>query len=179
MRNSWILILGLSLPVLGGGAGGPSSSPDPLELNRLLLEKYRYSNTKHYYRLKRDLEAFWNLPPKRQQQLRNLDRDFHQLDPQEKDRLQRVLMRYYAWYTRLPEKDQQHLDEAANWEQRLQRVKKLRYQQWLLTLPLKVQEELKGLKGKKKQMRINRLRKEQENQKRVWTRTLRFRPLPK
>src|SRR5262245_33956492 len=75
---------------------------EDLERNRRLLEKWK-AEPEHYRRLKRDLAAFYALPPERQEEIRDVDRQLHDADSATQARLWAVLERYYTWLERLPE----------------------------------------------------------------------------
>src|SRR5439155_20684814 len=95
----------LLLTVLLAGAAPAVSLPEPtpeeLEANRRLVERYR-ADPEHYARLKRDLKAFAALPPERQNRLRQLDQDLHEENAANLTRLWRVLDRYAIWLEHLP-----------------------------------------------------------------------------
>src|SRR5262249_27898704 len=61
------------------------------EENRRLLEKCRTTDPEKYARLLQELEAFRNLPPEVQDQVRKLDRDLRKEDSATRERLLDVL----------------------------------------------------------------------------------------
>jgi hypothetical protein len=184
-RHVWTVALGLTLSLLVGGAGdapGPGGplvggeSPDLLERNRLLLDKYRRDDIDHYQRLQNDLKAFWKLPPAHQERLRKLDRELHQLEPGERERLGMVLKRYTDWYARLSEEDRQRVD-AAEGRRRLRVVREIRERQFLERLPTPLREEVEKASSRKRRTKIAQIRQAERAQRRQWTGTFRVRRL--
>ncbi len=132
---------GSTPPVGAVGAGGEEPTDD-LERNVRLLRKWK-SDPEHYARLQRDLQAFHALSPDRQQQLRELDRDLHSLEPQSQHRLWEVLERYSLWYERLPEETRRRIEETTDRQERLQLIRELKEEQWLNRLPRDTRQKLK------------------------------------
>ena len=69
-------LLGAAVPVLAT----PDPAPDELDNNRRLLDHYR-ADPPHYRRLLADLRTFQALPAGRQEQMRQFDRELHELEP--------------------------------------------------------------------------------------------------
>src|SRR5205085_922617 len=67
-----LLLLTILLAGAAPAVSLPEPTPEELEANRRLLERYR-ADPEHFTRLKRDLKAFAALPPERQARLRQLD----------------------------------------------------------------------------------------------------------
>jgi hypothetical protein len=184
IRHVWTVALGLTLPLLVGGAGEPlgppgpfgGESPDLLERNRLLLDKYLRSDVDHYQRLQNDLKAFWKLPRAEQERLRKLDRDLYELDPGDRERLVMVLKRYADWHARLSEEDRQRVD-AVEGRQRLRVVREIRERQFLERIPTPEREKVEKLSPKKRRAEIARMRRAERTQRRQWTGLFRVRRL--
>src|SRR4051794_19732203 len=105
MCGRWRILGGLAfLTLVVPGVALSDPGADEVAHNRRLLERWR-ADPEHYQRLQRDLRAFWALPPERQQQLRALDRQLHDLDPAAQKRLLEALGRYAYWLERLREAD--------------------------------------------------------------------------
>jgi hypothetical protein len=135
------------------------ASKDNLEKNRQLLEAWR-RDPEHYGRLRRDLQAFLALPPERQAQMRQLDRDLHEDESALSVRRQQILERYAEWLQRLPEQDRQKVRSARDAKERLRLVQQLRDKEWVDRLPKALQDELQGLPEDKRSARVAELRKD-------------------
>ena len=128
-RPLWVILIlacGLCSLAFASSEGG-----DDLERNRRLLEKWK-ADPEHYQRLKRDLAAFYALPPERQEQLRDVDRQLHDADPATQARLWAVLERYVIWLAQRPEAERKAIEEAGD---RTAVVRGLRQREWLERLP--------------------------------------------
>lgn len=146
-----------------------SDGGDDLEHNRRLLEK-RKADPEHYQRLKRDLAAFYALPPERQEQIRDLDRQLHQADPDEQARLWAVMERYSLWLERLHEPERKAVREAKN---KIAVIRGLREKEWIERLPRAIRDELYRLPTKEQRYtRMQQLREQEQQQRVVWQRAL-------
>src|SRR5437879_2331720 len=103
MRVTRLLsLVSLALGLLAlAAASAPVTSADA-EANRRLLHEIRTSDPEHFARLRDSFDRFQAMTPQRRDQLRQLDRELHQLDPQKQAHLTHVLGEYAAWITRLP-----------------------------------------------------------------------------
>jgi hypothetical protein len=140
---------------------------DEIELNRLQLEKWKKDST-HYLRLRHNLEEFLQLPPARQEALRQLDRDLREEDSATSAKLLGVLDRYVDWLNQLPEEDRQAVLKANSDTERLQQIKQIRNREWILRQPKNVQEDLKRLQPVEQAARIAQLRKREAEFRRQW-----------
>lgn len=169
MRTTWrLLTITALLALVVHALAEEPAQEDPQavqEQNRRLLEKWR-GDPDRYARLKRDEKAFNELSPDRQHRLRKFDHDLHAEDAATQARLWAVLERYVAWLDKLPEDNRKWIEAAATTQERIDRVKYLRDQQWLARLPQKAQEELKALPEGKRPERMAQLR-QQEREKRL------------
>jgi hypothetical protein len=158
--------LAVAVPVLGVHEPGA----DELERNRRRLEEWR-ADPEHHQRLWRDLRAFYALPPERQNQMRQLDRQLHQADWFTRNRLWGVLDRYVTWLERLPEEERRQVLGTANQEERLALIRLLRERQWVERLPAGVRAELDKLPTEaQRRQRIQQLRREADKQRIRWKR---------
>jgi hypothetical protein len=162
------------------GEEGTSSSPDAtdLERNRQLLYKWK-ADPEHSARLQRDLRDFWALPESKRRQIRQLDHAFHQLDAKTQKRLWRAAERYTAWLERLPPAERQQIEETKDSQARLQLIRAIRERQWVERLPRKVREDLEKLPAEKRSTQITLLRKQERQQKLLWSRPIGAKQRPK
>lgn len=176
----------LLLPVLAflaqaaPGEEGASGTPDAaqLEHNRQLLYKWK-ADPEHYARLQRDLRDFWALPEPKRRQIRQLDLAFHQLDAKSQKRLWKIAERYTAWLERLPQAERQEIKEAKDSQERLQLVRAIRERQWIERLPRKVREDLEKMPAEERSAQIALLRKQERQQRQLWSRPLGAKQRPK
>lgn len=159
-----LLVLGIVAPVLAGE--GPD--PEQLERNTRLLQRWR-TDPDHYARLRRSLQSFSALPPQRQRQLRTLDRQLHDLDPARQRQLWEVLDRYAAWLEHLPEQERNRVLSTPP-RGRIPLIRKMREQEWLKSLPFKVQQDLLALSEEDRPRAVEELR-QQERRRRTELRT--------
>jgi hypothetical protein len=142
-----------------------------LENNRQLLQKWK-ADPEHYARLQRDLGDFWALTEAKRQQLRQLDRAFHQLDAKSQKRLWKVAEHYAAWLDRLPEDERQQIEQTQDPQERLRLIRAIRERQWIQRLPRKVREELEKLPTPERSARVVILRKQERQQRQLWSRPI-------
>jgi hypothetical protein len=172
----------LCTPVLGFVmAATPSHEAAPsavdLERNRQLLQKWK-TDPEHYARLQQDLHDFWTLPKAKREHLRQLDREFHELDDTTRKRLGKTAERYLAWLERLSEEERQHIEAAADWHEKLSRIEAIREKRWIERAPRKVREELAKLPPDERTARVTQLRKQERQQRKQWQRPLSIGPRP-
>ncbi len=149
-----------------------------LERNRQLLDKWK-ADPEHYARLQRDLRDFWALPKSKRRQIRQLDQDFHQLDAKTQRRLWQVAERYTAWLDRLPQAERQQIEQAKDSQERLQLIRTIRERQWIERLPRKVREDLEKLPPEARAAQIVQLRKQERQQRLLWSRPIGAKQRPK
>jgi hypothetical protein len=142
-----------------------------LERNRQLLHKWK-ADPEHYARLQRDLRVFWALPESKRRQIRQLDHAFHQLDAKTQKRLWKAAERYTTWLERLPQAERQQIEVAENSQERLQLIRLIRERQWIERLPRKVREDLDKLAPEERSAQIALLRKQERQQKLLWSRPI-------
>jgi hypothetical protein len=164
-----LILLAASSPRDEGTSG--DSDAASLERNRQLLQKWK-TDPEHYARLQRDLRDFWALPEAKRQQLRQLDRDFYQLNSKTQKRLWNVAEHYTAWLERLPEDERRLIEQTTNTQERLRLIRTIRERQWIERLPRKVREDLERLPAKEKTSRIALLRKQEQRQRQLWSRPI-------
>jgi hypothetical protein len=85
---------------------------------------------------------FRSYPSARQQQLRNLDQQLHNLDPAARERLSGVLESYAVWCDRLSDADRKEVLTAASPTERLDAVKRVKLRTWRASLPASDQARL-------------------------------------
>lgn len=165
-RPRWLILILIGLVAASAlGAG-----EDDLEANRRLLERWKL-DPDHYRRLQSDLAAFRALPAARQEQMRKLDRDLHELDLSAQTKLWAVLERYHRWLEQLPEEQRQRVKNASTSEERLKIIAELRQREWVDHLPEKTRRELAKLPEPRRSARIAELRKLEREQRERWTAT--------
>ncbi len=140
---------------------------DEIELNRLQLEKWK-KDASHYARLRRNFSEFLQLPPKRREAMRQLDRDLQEEDSATSARLLRILDRYVDWLLQLPEEDRRAVLQSNSDFERLQQIKQIRDREWILRQPKNVQDELKHLQPAEQAARIAQLRKREAEFRNQW-----------
>jgi hypothetical protein len=158
-------------PVLAATPAHDPSSAER-EANRQLLEKWK-TDPEHYARLQRDLRDFWTLPQTERERMRQLDKDFHQLDEKTRKRLRIALERYRLWLAELPEEDRKRIESASDGPARLQTVKDVRERQWIERLPRPVRDEVMKLQGAARTARVAQLREQERQQRKKW-----LKPIP-
>src|SRR5260221_8924530 len=126
----WVPAPAFALPLLASN----EPTAQELQVNRLLLKRWR-NDPDHYARLKRDFQAFRELPAEDQERLRRFDRELHEESPKMQERLWRVLDRYSTWLARLTPEDRRRIEEAGDSLERLFIVKEMRQKEWIYRLP--------------------------------------------
>lgn len=147
--------------------------------NKRQLEDWR-EDPNHSALLDHNLKTFWDLPRKKQEQIRRLDREIRRLPLTERKRLWRVMERYHRWLHRLGEEKRQQVNQIQDPNQRFVFVSQLRQDQWITTLPRNVQDQLNGLAKEDRSKAVNRLRQEQQDrfQRWLWGRPTKLAELP-
>jgi hypothetical protein len=148
-----------------------NSDAAPVQNNRQRLQKWK-ADPEHYARLQRDLHDFWTMPESKRQQLRQLDRAFHQLDAKTQKRLWKVADHYAAWLERLPEDDRRQIEQAKDTQDRLRVIRTIRERQWIERLPRKVRAELEKMPAKERSAQVAVLRKQERQQRQLWSRPI-------
>lgn len=167
-----LLAAALLLPLAQDAAPTPPArAAEPavidLEHNRTRLEQYR-NDPEHYARLRRDFRAFQALPPERQKQIRQLDRELHDEESATYVRLRRTLERYVDWLERLPPADRQRIEAAPTAKERVQVIHSLREQEWLATLPQAVRDRVNATPPEQRSALIAQLRQEERRREQEW-----------
>lgn len=164
MRRPWWLAV--CLACLSSLAFASAEGGDELDRNRRLLEKWK-TDPEHYRRLKRDLAAFDALPAERQAQIRDVDRQLHETDPDTQARLWAVMERYSVWMEQLPEPERRAVLEA---EDKVTVIRGLRQREWIERLPRAIRKELADLPRDKRLARINQLQLQERQHRFLWQR---------
>jgi hypothetical protein len=165
------LVLWAALTVAVPAFALADTPDDELRTNRVLLSKWR-GDPEHYARLKRDYTALQKLPPEKREQLRELDRDLRDEDPDTQARLGRVLDRFTYWLDHLPEADCARVEAAEYGAERLRIVKELREHEWIAHLPRVDQNRIHNAPQDQRPKIIAALHQEESNRRREWQATL-------
>ena len=176
-RYCWFFtpMLGLVMAATSAHEGAPETGD--LERNRQLLRKWK-ADPDHYARLQHDLHDYWALPEAKRQQLRQLDREFHELDDKTRKRLWKTAERYSAWLDRLSPDERRHIETAADWRERLSRIEEIREKRWIERAPRKVRDELLKLPPNERTIRVGQLRVQDRQRRKQWQRPLGVGPRP-
>src|ERR1700722_4864843 len=135
MRRLWLLLFVLAGLIAAAPSG--STDSDELKQNRTLLKTWSKEQPEHYLRLKNDFSAFFKLDAARQKQLRDLDKELHDLHPDKRKQLWKVMVRYKAWLDNLSDEDREKVRDAKTTAERVQVIREIRQDQWLERLPSK------------------------------------------
>jgi hypothetical protein len=146
MRGLWFLLL--VLVFLIAAAPSVSSDGDELEQNRTLLKQWRIDQPDHYQQLQDDFSAFSKMNPEQRKLIRDLDKKLHDLDPTERERLWKAMVRYKGWLDKLSKEERKKVTGADTPTERLRIVREIRQKQWVARLPLKKREKLLELQQK-------------------------------
>lgn len=119
--------------------------------------------------LRRQFAWFEAQTPARQQQLRQLNERFHQLDAETQARYTRVMQQYNAWLAKLPEVDQNAVIQAANGPERLKVIRDIREREWVATLPKVQRDEYAKLTPENRAQQVREWRAEEENRTADWS----------
>jgi len=101
------------------------------------------SEPAHHENRDKLIGVFKSFSPARQQQIRQLDQQFHELPPEEQDRLGRVLESYAVWLDRLHEVDRRRILVASNGPERLDEVRQTKEKYWQEGLSQRQKDQLK------------------------------------
>jgi hypothetical protein len=172
----FLLALGVTPLVGGDDAKSSSQSSDNAEQKRKMLEAKAKSDPEWYAQTVRELNAFLAMSPDRREQMRKLDQELHRKDAATHQRLVRVLERYVRWLEHLPENQRKYIEQAPNSQERLRRIKEIRENEWIQTLPKAVREEIHQSKGKEREALIQKYRERERQRRKEWQAGERARP---
>jgi hypothetical protein len=85
-------------------------------------------------------------------------------------RIGEIAERYTAWLKRLPEEERRQIEETKDVQQRVQLIRTIRERQWIERLPRKVREDLEKLPPEERAAQIIQLRKQERQQRLLWSR---------
>jgi hypothetical protein len=177
-RSFWLLFVLAGLAAATAGVTATAAPDgDELERNRRLLDKWK-ADPDHAQRLQRDLAAFYALPAERQERIRLLDRQLHDIDPSNGARLWGVLERYLQWLQRLTEEERRTVLEAPTPDNRLAVIRGLKQREWLTRLPAGLREKLLPISAERRAERMRALRLEERRRRVLWERPFERRPNP-
>lgn len=89
--------------------------------------------------------VFRSYPPARQQQLRQLDQQIHELPPPERVRFLQLLEEYAVWLDRLTDADRHEVLSAPAGTERLDTIRRVKLRNWRMRLPVPVQQRLDAI----------------------------------
>jgi hypothetical protein len=145
-------LLGVSMLTIGLLGIAFAAGPDPYDVKSL----------------RREYEYLQSLSPARQQQLRDLDRDFNELDPDTREHLQRVMVNFNYWLAHLPEEDRKRVVDAETPTARLDVIREIKDREWIETLPKKYQEEYAKASPVDRLRRLREWREEDRERRDEW-----------
>ncbi|QDU20489.1 anti-sigma factor [Urbifossiella limnaea] len=119
------------------------------------------------------VRAFRELPPDRQDKLRQLDHQLHDLPDARRDTLLRVLEVYAAWLQRLPDADRKKILAAPSPGDRLEAIDDTRSTQWVAGLPAAQRQKLKTMPPVERGETIVKWKAEEDTNRDRWN-TARF-----
>lgn len=119
------------------------------------------------------LKAFRDMPPDRQEKLRQLDQKVHALAAPQRDRLLRVLEVYAAWLQRLPDAERKKVLAAPGPDERLAAIDDARRTQWVAALPAADRQKLKAMPPAERGETIAKWKAADDAARDTWT-TARF-----
>jgi hypothetical protein len=175
MRGHWqiLVFMGGLLAVAAPLFAVFDPTPDELQHNRQRLRKWikadrQNGNHKNYVRLCRELRDFLALPAKRQEQLRRLDHDLLQQEPEIQARLLNVLERYAVWLERLPRQERTDIQKMPNGPERLYLVRHYKEKQWIARLPAAERAQLAKVRGSERKQLLKDLKQKDRQRRREW-----------
>ena len=101
-------------------------------------------------RIRQEADRLEEMTPERQAQLRQLDREMHQLPSAVQARLEDTLDRYVEWLGRLAPADRERIQKAEGAKARLAIVRELRLTEWIGKQPKSFRDSLAKLSGAKR-----------------------------
>jgi len=118
--------------------------------------------------IRRQYVWFQAQEPARQQQLRQLHREFIDLGPEDQARLTKVMQSYNAWLAHRPAADKQRILSAPTAAARLEVIHELREHEWVESLPRPYREEYAKLEGDARRQRVQEWRTEEAERREDW-----------
>ena len=171
-RRYFLLIL-----LFAGTALWAVAQPTPEELeNRGKLEAIR-KNPEQLAGLRENLKLFLALPEKRQEKIRQLDHDLHELPAARKDRYSATLDRYADWLDQLRQQDPaayRAIKDAPDPAARLALIKERRDREWVQTQPKAQRDQWEKLPAEARADFVLKLRQEERHKHQQWVIAQRF-----
>lgn len=115
------------------------------------------------------LNEYKRLPPSRQLALQELDRELFAQEPADREYLLQILEAYAFWLSKLSEKQRNGILGAPDAAQRLQKIRELREQQWLESLPTEQQKRLRTLSTPERIELVRRLKRHESDRREAWS----------
>ncbi len=133
--------------------------------NKKLLARWQ-SDPERMERLRHNLAEFRELPKEAQDRVRRLDKELHDKELSEANRLRGIMERYAGWVARLKDSDRAKLMEAKPGPERVRVVQELLERQWYDSLPKPDRDKLEKASPEEKVAMLVELRKEDEDRRR-------------
>jgi hypothetical protein len=125
--------------------------------------------------IRQEAVRFEEMPAERQAQLRQLDRDLHQLPSAVQARLEDTLDRYVEWLRGLAPADRERIQKAADAKTRLAIVREMRVAEWIVRQPKAFRDNLAKLAGAKRAEFVAGSLREDGKRQAEWALAHRFR----
>jgi hypothetical protein len=114
-------------------------------------------------------KLFRSFPPARQQQLRQLDQQLHDLDAAARDRLTGTLENYAVWLDRLPDPERKEVLAAPSPAERIDAVRRVKSRSWRAVLPASYRARLEAVASTEERDRlIAEYRKQDADRRAAW-----------
>lgn len=122
----------------------------------------------------REAAAFNALPAESQRRIRQLDRELREEDSESRARYLLLLQRYNDWVEKLSAEDRRSIDEQPTTEAKIKRIREIKEQQWISTLPKAQRDQILDPKitPEEKQKRIAKAKEDQRQADLDWQLTL-------
>ncbi|MFM7148995.1 MAG: hypothetical protein ACKO23_04050 [Gemmataceae bacterium] len=156
----------LAIPLVLAARETPESI---MESNQKRLDKLRI-DPEQYQRLVANWQSFKKQSPARQQQLRQLDQQLHDLDRADLNRLWAVLDRYHSWLEKQEPDVRKRLTASGDPSKRLALLKEIRRREWVEMLPSSVRDKWQKLPADQQEGKLQEIREEQERIQQLWRR---------
>ena len=112
------------------------------------------------------ISLFHSYSPQRRAELRQLDRDLHDLEPHRQNELTRLMQAYAVWLDRLPDDGRHEILQAKSPTQRLATIRTIWEQRWRNNLPKPMRERLNLVANDEERIRLVATFKAQEQEQR-------------
>ena len=148
--------------------------PDDVDYARRKLTVLR-NHPEELARIRQESVRLDEMPAERQAQLRQLDRELHQLPSAVQARLEDTLDRYVEWLGRLAPTDRERIRKAEGAKARLAIVREMRLAEWIARQPKAFRDGLAKLAGAKRAEFVASGLREDRKRQAEWAVAHRFR----